>query len=207
MLDPDPPAVVRCRAAVQANVAAGVDRVVAEPGAVQDRGGPVDRPALDETGRVHQAGGPRVEVAVRLDPEPLAPGQHLADVVTRLLDRQLAAGQPADLAVLLVGAERRVDPAQPVEHRLEDLAAGALVADVDDNRHAHDLLDAANARHSGRGGHAARAFRIADWSDWTNAALASVAPETSCMFALCACSASLRRMGIACWLITTDREV
>ena len=40
-------------------------------------------------------------------------------------ERQLAAVEPADVAVVAVGAERRVDVAQPVERRLDVDAVGS----------------------------------------------------------------------------------
>src|SRR6266568_2124463 len=141
-----------------------------------------------------------VEVPVRLHAQLLAAIEHLAHLGTGVLELQLAAVEAADLAVVLVRAERLVDEAQPLEHALERLVVDVLVPDVDDDRHAHDVLDPAQSGDDGGGAHDF-AFVIAAWSDWTNASLVSLAPETMSMFALCACSASLRRIGIACVLM------
>jgi predicted dinucleotide-binding enzyme len=59
----------------------------------------------------------------------------------RLIQRELPAVQPADLAVLLVRAEGRIGVAQRVEHLLENALVDIVVADVDDDRHAHDVLN------------------------------------------------------------------
>ena len=79
---------------------------------------------------------------------------------------ELAAVQPADLAVCLVGAEPLVDLAEPVEELVEHPGI-ALVAHVDEDRHPHDLLDAADARQPAHGPRAygVRALASAAWSD------------------------------------------
>src|SRR5206468_9639279 len=104
---------------------------------------------------------------------------------------------PADLTVVAVRAEHRVDPPEPAERALDVVVVETLVADVDHDRHPHDLCD--------RGAHAFRAFRIAACSEPTNASLVRVASETRSTFALCARSASLRRIGIAFSLMYWDR--
>ena len=105
------------RAAAEADVAARVDRVVRGAGRVEDRGRAVDRPALDEPGRVELPRAPArdVEVAAGLVAQLLAAREHAADVGVRVLERELAAVDAADLAVGLERAERRVDDPQPVE--------------------------------------------------------------------------------------------
>jgi hypothetical protein len=62
---------------------------------------------------------------------------------------ELAALDPADLAAGLVGAERVVDPAKPCEGRLEpgrQVVRGEVVADVDADGSTHDVIDTAGAR-------------------------------------------------------------
>src|SRR5439155_7718963 len=100
-----------------------------------------DGPALDEAGRVAMPRRARVEESVRLDAELFAACEHELDLLVRAGRRELAAFDAGNVAVLAVRAERRIDPAQPVEHADEVLVVGVLVADVDDDRHAHDLLD------------------------------------------------------------------
>jgi hypothetical protein len=51
-----------------------------------------------------------------------------------------------------------------------------VIAEVDEDRHAHDVLDAAHARQ--RLAYQAFSFVIADCSDCANASLVYVAPET-----------------------------
>ncbi|HLM51552.1 MAG TPA: hypothetical protein VK279_13485 [Solirubrobacteraceae bacterium] len=58
--------------------------------------------------------------------------------------RDLAAVQTGDLAVGPVGREHAVDPPQPFEHLLDARRADGDVADVDEYRHAHHLLDPAD---------------------------------------------------------------
>src|SRR5207244_11057454 len=168
----------------------------------EDFRGPVDRPALDEPGRVERSRRASVEVAACLLAQLLAAVEDPADVAVRVLERELVAHEPADLAVRLARTEARVDPAEPVEHLVERRLVGVVVADVDHDRHAHHVLDATNAGQDvGEHAHAFFALRIADWSDCANASLESVAPETMLMLALCARSASLFRIGSACELM------
>src|SRR5262249_62005505 len=110
VLDADPPA------APGPDVAAGVDREAPEIGAVEDRGRPVDRPALDQAGRVDAVRGAasRVEVAAGLLPQPLAAREHAPHLDVGVIDRELAAANAANLALRLERAEGRVDPDQPV---------------------------------------------------------------------------------------------
>ena len=112
---------------------------------------------------------------------------------------ELAAANAADLALRLVRAEGRVDVTEPVEH-IDDRRLVAGVADGDDDRHAHQVLDAVHQT--------LFAFSSADCSDCMNASLVSDAPEIIWMFGLnCACSTSCVRYGSACWLMNTDRSV
>ena len=166
--DADVPAVLRRRAAADDEVASGVDRKVLRAGVLEDRRGTVDGPALDEAGGIETAVGSGVEVATRVFAELLAALQHVSHLRVRLLLRELATPDAADLALGLVRRERVVDEAQPVE----DLVDGCLlhdgVADVDDDPHAHHVLD---------GGHTRRPLRSAICSDFSNATLVSVASE------------------------------
>ena len=83
-----------------------------------------------------------MEEAVGLLAELLASDEHLVDFGTTLRDGELAAAQPADLALRLVRAEGLVDGPQPVEGRLERGGIDVGVAQVDLDGHAHDVLDA-----------------------------------------------------------------
>ena len=60
--------------------------------------------------------------------------------------RELTTVQAADLTVVLVGAEGRIDEAQPVEDGVDQASPSTVVANVDDDRHAHDVLDPAETR-------------------------------------------------------------
>src|SRR4051794_35679757 len=113
--DADAPEAIRRRAAAGDDVPAGVDAEPRRARRHEPLGGAGDRPPLDVAGRVEAAGGPGGEEAVGLALEREAAGEHLVDLWRALADRDLAAGEAADLAVVAVGAERRVDPAQPVE--------------------------------------------------------------------------------------------
>jgi hypothetical protein len=158
MLDPDPPAELWHGASRQTHVAARADGEVADPHIAKELSGPIDRPALDETGRIERPGCPRVEVTTRLVAHLLAAVQHPANLRERLRHHELASGQPADLAVVLVRAEGRVDPPEPGEHVLEPCLVD-VVTDVHHDRHPHHVLDATDAgQHLGDCGHGPFAF-------------------------------------------------
>jgi hypothetical protein len=166
MLDADAPVTPRHGTTAEPHVAAGIDGEVAQAGLVHDVGGTVDGPAFDEPRRIEPTGGTHVEVAARLEPKLVAPLEHVADVGVCLFHRELAALDALDLAVLPVSAERLVDPAEPCEH-IVDQGGVCVVADVDDDRHPHDVFDVSG---SGRGSgcesaHARFALRIAACSD------------------------------------------
>jgi hypothetical protein len=201
MLDADPPVELGHGPSAEANVTAGVDGEVPQIRPVEHVRGAIDRPALDEPGRVEHARCVRIEVPARLVAQLLAALQDPADIRMRVVERQLATVETADLAVVPVRAERRVDPAEPVEHLVERADIRVVVTDVDQDRHAHDVLDSVDARNRGRCAHPRLAFRIADWSDCANDSLVYVAPEIMLTLALCAFSASLRRIGSAFWLM------
>ena len=59
-----------------------------------------------------------------------------------VLEREIPAVHPADLAVGLERAEPRVDEAQPVEDFVDRLVTDVFVANVNDDRHTHHVLDA-----------------------------------------------------------------
>ena len=175
VLDPDPPGVGGEGAASEPDVAARVDRVVRQPGRLEDVRRPVDRPALHEPGRVEPAArlGAMVEVAARLGGEAPRSGRGSRGPAGA---RRSGASSPrveaADLAVRLEGAERLVDPAEPREDVVERLRRDAVVADVHDDRHSHHVLDATQSgRDGGRCAHALFALTSASWSDCANASL------------------------------------
>jgi hypothetical protein len=170
MLDPHSPDRVRTGASDEPDVAPGVDGVVLEAHACEQAGGPVDGPALDEPRGIECARGIGVEVAGRLSPQLLAPHEYLPHLRRRVRDGEVAAGDAADLAVGVVGGERLVDLTEPVEDRVEGALVHHVVAEVDEDRHAHDLLDPAYARRFDCDRHHAFfARRIAACSDWANA--------------------------------------
>ena len=118
---------------------------------------------------------------------------------------ELAAVQARDVAGVLVGAEHGVDVPEPFEE-LVDRVLADVVADVDHDRHAHHVLDAHRA--GLRGHQTLFAFSSAAWSDWMNAWLVYVAPEIMSMFeSYCAFSTSPISIGIAFWLMNTERPV
>ncbi len=82
--------------------------------------------------------------------------------------RELAAVDAADLALRLVGRERVVHEAQPVEDVVDGCLLHAGIADVDDDAHPHHMLD---------GRHTRSPLSSATWSDFSNATLVSVASE------------------------------
>jgi hypothetical protein len=167
VLDADPPGELRNCTAANAHVATGADRVVVETGVVENRCSAIDRPALHEPGGIDGAGRClHVEVPGRLLAQLLAALQDVSYERMSILAPQLAAVDPADLAVVLVGAEGVVHPVQPLEELLERGARLGVVADVDDDRQAHDVLDSTYPGECRRSdGHAFFAFRIAAWSD------------------------------------------
>src|SRR5438034_1383653 len=59
-------------------------------------------------------------------------------------ERELAAVQAADLALVLVRAEEGIRSAESVEQLLEHARIDLVVANVDGDRHAHDVLDTPN---------------------------------------------------------------
>ena len=79
--------------------------------------------------------------------------------ISRINRRELAAVDAADLAVVVVRAEGLVDEPEPVEHAVEHLVVDDRVADVDDDRHSHHVLDPVHPYFQ------AFSIRIADCSD------------------------------------------
>ena len=147
-------------------------------------GGALHRPALDQPGRV-EAAPPGCRVAGQVDASNDAAGQRRRPSRTGRPPRptsgcasstaQLAAVDPADLAVRAVGREQHVDGTQLVVRRLDPrLRLGrprSRAAQVDADRHPHHLLDpgAAGGRcgAGGAGGGHRFAWSIADCSDCT----------------------------------------
>jgi len=166
MADADPPAAPGRRPAARDHVAAGVDAEARRAGGREPGGGAVDRPALDEPRRVEPAGGPDGEEAARAALEREAAREDLVDLGRAVGEPDLAAVEAADGAVRAVGAERRVDLAQPGERGLD---VDARAADVDADRHAHDVTDhegggwSGGGRHEGRVGPLAGSWLGATW--------------------------------------------
>jgi hypothetical protein len=57
------------------------------------------------------------------------------------VQRQLAAVEAAYLAVRLVCGEVAIDPVQPVDRHLERSLRKMLIADVEEHREAHHMLE------------------------------------------------------------------
>ena len=96
------------------------------------------------------------------------------------------ASDARDLALGPVGAEQRVDPAQPGEGGVEASPRSAVAHARD--RHAHDVSVRSTAR---------RALSIAPCSESSQISLVEVAPDTTSTSALPAFSADSRRIGSA----------
>ena len=158
VLDADRPA-----AAADDEVAARIHGVPPNTGRVEQRSRTVDRPSLDEAGRIEQLGRRRacVEVAVCRCARLLAEPEHRHDTLIGISDLELAAVDAADLAVGLVRAEDAVDPPEPPEDVVDDALVDGVVGNVDEDRHSHDVLDALHQTFF--------AASSAAWSDWLNA--------------------------------------
>ena len=144
MADADAPAVAGGRLAARDHVAAGVDQVVARPGVVEPPGGFLDRPALDVARWIEAPVAARpagIERAAAVAAQLLADREHVPDVGAGRGRVELAAGQPADLAVGAVGAEAGVDVVEVPEDRIDGVGRDVLVAQVEADDRAHDLLD------------------------------------------------------------------
>ena len=142
MLDTGSPRVVGQRPATEPDVATGIDRVVGDPVLLEELAAAVDRPALDEPGWIdlEQRCVASVEEAAGLLPKLVTARQHSPNVGMALAQIELVPVQPADLTLRAVGAEPCVDRPEPVEQLL-DRQVVAVVADIDDDRHPHDLRD------------------------------------------------------------------
>jgi len=79
----------------------------------------------------------------------LAARQDLVHLGPALGEVRLAAIEPADVAVLAIGAEDRVDHTQPVKRRVDAYAGTVFATHVDADRHPHDVpnLDAMGGGH------------------------------------------------------------
>jgi len=127
------------------HITARVDAVVGQSGGGETVRRDLHRPTLHETGRVERTRGVDVEIAIRLLPETGTLAEHEPKVLGTILNGQLAAAEPVDLAVLFVGAEPLVDLAKPVECRLRERLGLRLVErhrDIERYRGTHNLLDA-----------------------------------------------------------------
>ena len=170
MTDPDPPWAPAVGMTAGDDVAARVDPVVASAGAVEEPGGLLDGPPLHVPGRVEDGsaiGAPAVGVegATRRLREVVAGGQDVADVETARLLADLAAPEPADLAVGSERAEPRLDVAKLVEHLVEDVRRDDRCPHVDADGGPHDRLDAAHPLEFERQGQPRPPLSRAPWSD------------------------------------------
>src|SRR6478736_2599119 len=123
MPDPHPPRPPGFGLAARHDVPARVDPVVAPAGRVDQPRRFLDRPALDEPGRVEQAVRAvttRIEGAAGHDRKVVAGGQDVTDVEAARLDGKLAVREPADLAVGAVHAEPGVDVTELLDDLVED---------------------------------------------------------------------------------------
>ena len=92
-------------------------------------------------------------------------GEDMADVEAGVLFAELAAHQPADLAVRFVGAEPGIDVMKTVDDFLDDLLRHEGRLDHDADGRAHDVLDPAQPADD-RDAHPRPAWSSAAWSDW-----------------------------------------
>ena len=106
-------------AAADHDVAAAVDAEVARPRRREHRRGAVHGPALHVARRIERSARAGVEGAAGRAPEPLAVLEHLGHERVGVAQGELAAVEAGDLAVGAIGAEGRVDEAQPGEHALD----------------------------------------------------------------------------------------
>jgi len=139
--------------------AANLERLVAHlvtPGArvLEDSACALERPSLDEAGRIQPAFGsmrPDVEVALARQARLLAQRQNLDKVWAAVRLIQFASNQPADFTVGLVGAESEVDVAQVVEGPIQRRPGDGCVANIQADRGPHDVLDSVEAGQGGGG--------------------------------------------------------
>ena len=174
MPDPDPPRPPGFGLASGHDVAAAVDPVVAPAGAVDPPGGLLERPALDEAGRIEPPIGavvPGIEGAAGDDREVVARRQHVADIEAGVLLTELAAGHAADLAVGSIGAEAGVDIVELGEDLVDDVLGHERRPDVQADGRAHDVMDAPLRHDLRHGGHHNPAWSSAAWSDCAYASL------------------------------------
>ena len=82
-----------------------------------------------------------VEIALAHVAYPIAEFQDAAEIRAACILGYLSATEAADLAIGLVGAEAPVDVAQVFEGLIEGRGRHVLVADVEADGRAHDLLD------------------------------------------------------------------
>ena len=154
-----------------------------KPACLEKPGGTFDRPAFYNSARVETAARPSIEKAARCPVELVAERDHLLQFLAALVNWQFAPVKTAHFAVRFVGAERVVDPVQPIGHASQgrvDLDPRRRGAHVKGHDCAHDFFMVDIARCPGHAeGHVMVALSRADWSDWANASLVYVAPETT----------------------------
>src|ERR1700694_5628599 len=140
--DTHPPWPTRRSLTANDYVAARVDAEVARPVHLQNGGGTVNGPTLDERGWVQAAVGvvsPDIEDAIALTVYFLAQVEDLAHLTAALVEGELTPTEPADLAVVLVGAEARVNLLQPGDDILQ-CRLGQRIAQIDADHRSHDPL-------------------------------------------------------------------
>src|SRR3954468_7759155 len=150
------------------DVPAGIDPVVPAARGVDQPGGLLDRPALDESGRVAAAISAvtaGIEGTAGHGRKVVAGSHHVPNVQTARLQVDLSSREPADLAVRAIGAEPGVDVAQLLHHLVEDRRFDQRLADVDADGRAHEGFDAAH-RPRPRDDHPRPAWSSAAWSEF-----------------------------------------
>ena len=125
--------------AARDDVAAGVDAEVAAPAAASRAAAPATAQPLTSPDGSSRPAAPRRRSSRRVARSSSTQRVSTSSTSGRAVgERELAAVEAADLAVVAVGAEGRVDVAQPGERRLD---VDARAAHVDADRHAHDVTD------------------------------------------------------------------
>jgi hypothetical protein len=120
--DADPPGGPRRSLAADDDVAAAVDAVVPGSGGLEDLAGILERPTLDQTGRVQaaiRAVRPDVEVALARVTDLLAEIEDGAQIGAAVVLEISPRLRSADFALGLVRAEAQVDIAQVIEGLIE----------------------------------------------------------------------------------------
>ena len=166
--DPNPPGTAFIARSPGLDIAARVDEVVAEPVAVEDRAGPIDRPALDQARGVEATWQPGREESPRGLLVVPAELDRLLNERAGFRQLELAAVDAADGAAGEERAEGPVEKREVLERGVDRLGSRRVViGDEDRDRHPHHFAHLAQ-RHSGQP-------RWACWSaDWTDCAYDSL---------------------------------